>query len=402
MLDLIGPKAPRSIRVKARLLQTRCLEEDGHWDKAIATWKELLADATLVEGGRARIQYQLGLAFLRLEPRNTGEAMNAWSEALKLGGPEGQAAGLRLGELRLSMGDKESAQALADWKQALVTVNNAQDYRNPHIELKKVREWFDQAIRRFHEGSDPQKTQEIAELYGKIAPVGAAEKVIAEAAEALADHIKDRKGPAAEVNAQYCRAGDAYEKAAAVRSDAERPSLLWRSGQCYLSAKETGLALRIINEHVKIEKNEQKLAEGWCILGDLYRAQGQKENARIAYYKCVECNPETPFACKARFFLASEKIEMKNFKEAYLILRDNVDKVGDVDRFWQEKSQFKLATLLMQMKEYEEARIQLSECLRLYVGNANALPARTARRMLSQVGRERRDQGKRGQRIDSP
>ncbi len=307
-----------------------------------------------------------------LEPRNTADAIRAWSEALKLGGPEGQAAGLRLGEIRLSLGEKESAQALADWKQALAQVNGPEDYHNPHIELKKVREWFDKAIRRFHEGSDPQRTQEIAELYGKIAPAGAAEKVIAEAAEALAEHLDGHKAAPAEVRIQYRRAGEAYEKAAAVRPDAERPGLLWRSGQCYLSAKDTALTLKILKEHVKIEKNELRLSESWSIAGDLYRIQGNKGDAREAYHKVLECNPETPFACKARYFLASEKIEAKNFKEAYLILKDNVDMVGNVDRSWQEKSQFKLASLLMQMEKYEEARIQLIECLRFF-DNANAL-----------------------------
>jgi tetratricopeptide (TPR) repeat protein len=67
---------------------------------------------------------------------------------------------------------------------------------------------------------------------------------------------------------------------------------------------------------------------------------------------------------------------MKNLSEAYLILKQNVDTTGNVDRVWQEKSQFKLGSLLMQMRKYEEARIQLSECLKVHAGNANALLAR--------------------------
>jgi tetratricopeptide (TPR) repeat protein len=374
-LEQINDKAPRALRIKARLLQARCLEEDGHWDKAIAIWKELLAEAPQVDGGRARIQYQLGLAHLGAEPRNSADAIRAWSEALKLGGPEGQAAGLRLGELRLSLGEKESAQALADWKQALEKVNGPQDYRNPHIELKKVREWFDQAIRRFHDAPDPQKTQEVAELYRKIAPVGAVEVRIAEAAKALAELQQDQKAPPPEVNAQFRRAGDAYEQAAKVRPEAERPGLLWRSGQCYLAAKEAALTQKILHQYVKIEPNEMGLAEGWCILGDLYRGEGKKDFARDAYHKVLQY-PNTPFACKARFFLALDEIEKKNFTQAYTTLKENVEATGEVDRVWQEKSQFKLASLLMQLKKYPEARIHLTECLRVFAGNANALTAR--------------------------
>lgn len=372
-LEQIADKAPRPIRIQARLLQARCLEEDGHWDRAIATWKDLLAEAAQVDGGRARIQYQLGMAYLRMEPRNSADAIRAWSDAVKLGGLEGQAAGLRLGELRLSLGEKETAQALADWKQALERINGPQDYRNPHIELKKVREWFDQAIRRFHEGQDPQKTQEVAELYRKIAPEGAAEKVIAEAAEALAHLKQDQKAPPAEVHAQYRRAGDAYEQAAKVRSNAERPGLLARGGQCYLSAKEPALALKVFKAYVDIEKND---AEVWCILGDLYRGDGKKESARNAYHKCLEVGPDTSFAFKARYYLASEKIDMNSLDEAYLTLKENVEMTGDVDRVWLEKSRFKLAALLMQMKRYELAQIQLCACLKEHAGNASALAAR--------------------------
>ncbi len=374
-LELIDAKAPRPIRIKARLLQARCLEEDGHWDKAIAIWKELLNEAPQVDGGPARIQYQLGLALLRTEPRNTADAIRAWSEALRLGGPEGQAAGLRLGELRLSLGATEAALALSDWKQALEKVNSPQDYHNPHIELTKVRTWFDQAIRRFQEAQDPQKTQEVAELYRKIAPAGAAEVGIAEAAEALAELKREQKLAPAEVNAQFRRAGDAYEQAAKVRPDAERPGLLWRSAQCYLAAKETALAQKILVQHVAIEPNELRISEGWCILGDLYRGQGQNDAARRSYVKCLEY-PNTPFACKARFLLAIEEIDKKNFTQAYKILKENVDATGDVDRVWQEKSQFKLAALLMQMKKYDEAQIHLTECLTVFRGNADALKAR--------------------------
>src|ERR1019366_7081371 len=113
---------------KARQLQARCCEEDGLWTRAVPIWQELLEDAPLVEGGRARIHYAIGLCNYRMEPANYAETMRAWSEALKLGGAAGQAAGLRLGELRLSREDNESAQALADWQQALAKVTSPADF----------------------------------------------------------------------------------------------------------------------------------------------------------------------------------------------------------------------------------------------------------------------------------
>src|SRR5439155_21415192 len=92
-LERIGSKASRGLRVKARLLQARCCEEDGQWHKAIPLWQALLADAGQVDGGKARILYALGWCHQQHEPPNSPEAIRAWSEALKLGGAEGQAAG---------------------------------------------------------------------------------------------------------------------------------------------------------------------------------------------------------------------------------------------------------------------------------------------------------------------
>jgi tetratricopeptide (TPR) repeat protein len=380
-LEQVGVKASRPVRVKSKLLQARCLEEDGRWDKAIALWKELLAEASHVEGGRAHVQYRLGMCSVRTEPRATADAIRAWSDALKIGGPDGQAAGLRLGELRLSLGEKEWPAALADWKQALAKVNGPEDYANPHVELKTVREWLDRAITQFQKVQDPQKTQEVAELYRKVAPAGTVEAEVARAAEASADQKRDMldaKMPnvtAADVQTQYRRAGDAYMDAVKVRPESERPGLLWRSAQCYLSAKDTALAQKTLHQHVMQEKNELRLAEAWCILGDLYRTQGQKDSARAAYIKSREY-PNTPSACKSGYYLALEEIDKKNFPQAYQILKETVDATGDSDRTWQERAHYKLANLLMQMQKHEEARIQLTECLKVYGGNSGALAAR--------------------------
>ena len=94
-LERIGPKASRAVRVKARLLQARCAEEDGAFTKAIPIWQELLREPTPVDGGRARILYSLGRCYQQVDPPDHAQTVRAWSEALTLGGPEGQAAGLR-------------------------------------------------------------------------------------------------------------------------------------------------------------------------------------------------------------------------------------------------------------------------------------------------------------------
>ncbi len=382
-LERIGPKASRGVRVKARLLQAKCNEEDGRWDKAIPIWQELLADAGNVEGGRARILYALGWCHHEMEPPNYPEAIRVWSEALKQGGAEGQAAGLHLGRLRLVSSPHEASQALADWKAALEKVNEPKDYGNPHVKIEQVRDWFAQAIRQFQVGREPQLTQAIAELYRKIAPGGDAELKIAEAAEALALQLAAKLRLMQEdvtsesVWAQYGRAGDAFEHAANARPEAERPDALWRSAQCYLAAKEPAKAQRLLHQFVLEEKDETRLADGWCTLGDLYRQDNQKESAHKAYVKCIEY-PGTRFAYRARFHLAvEEEIDNKNLDKARGILQDNlIDPPADVERSWQERSAFKMASLLMKMKNYGEAQIHLKECLRHFSENPNALLAR--------------------------
>jgi tetratricopeptide (TPR) repeat protein len=375
-LERIGAKASRPVRVKARLLQIRCCEEDHLWQKAAAIWQELLNEAAFVEGGRARIQYALGWSFYQMDPPNHAETLRAWSDALKAGGAEGQAAGLRLGELRLSMGPKEAGQGLADWREALAGVQGPSDFKNPYIKATEVCELFDHAINLAADWQDPEKTQQILELYRKLAPSGSADQRLADAAEKravqLAEMLKNMVGTvtALDVEAQYRLAADLHASAAKAVPVVERPESLWRSGLCYLSAKMTAKAQAAFKEHVLIEKDEARLAESWFTQGDLYFSAGDKVKARVAFVKCIEY-PNTKFAFRSKYFLALDEIDHKNYERAYAILKENLGARDAVDRATLEKTQFKMAWLVMQMNRFEEAHIHLKECRRLYPENPN-------------------------------
>jgi tetratricopeptide (TPR) repeat protein len=382
-LERISSKASRGVRVKARLLQARCCEEDGHWNKAIPIWHGLLADAAQVEGGKARIYYALGWCNQQLEPANVPESINAWSEALRLGGAEGQAAGLRLGYLRLGAMVNDPTQALADWKSALDKVNGPKDYRNAYVSIDQVRAWFEAAIDRFQDAQDPEKTQTVAELYRKITPGGAAEERVASAAEARAKQLSDKlrakldKVTPEEVHAQYRRAAEAHEKTASARPEAERPEPLWRSVQCYLQAKENARAQQVLDRYVKMEVKEPRLAEAWFTLGDLYRQDSQHNAAHQAFVKCIQY-PNTPYAYRARYWLAvEEELDSKNLEKARAILKDNLNaSPAAVEREWLEKSAFKMASLLMKMENYADALDQLKECLLQFSESSSSLVAR--------------------------
>src|SRR5262249_27372946 len=148
----------------------------------------------------------------------------------------------------------------------------------------------------------------------------------------------------ADVNTQYQRAGDAWVQAAAARPEPERPDALWRGVQCFLLAKQEPRAQKLLHEFVTLPMTEVRLAEAWLTLGDLYRVAGNKDNAHRAYVKCMEY-PKTPFAFRARFWLAvEEEVDNKNFEKAYAILQDSlIDQSVEVERAWQERSAFKMA-----------------------------------------------------------
>ena len=146
-LNLVGPTAPRALRLKARMLQTRICEEDGLWNRAIALWKELLKDADAVQGGKARVLYALGLAYLKGDPARPVEAMANWEEAFALGGNEADAAGIRLGELKIYGPKADVKSALAIWTKVLQGVRLPNDYKIQALELGVAREILDNASR---------------------------------------------------------------------------------------------------------------------------------------------------------------------------------------------------------------------------------------------------------------
>lgn len=386
-LERIGPKASPALRLEARLTQARGHEEDGNWKRAAAAWKDLLPDAERVPGGKARVLYALGTCCRRLEPPDDAGAAAAWQEALTLGGPEGQAAGLRLGELRLAAATPNVAGALTAWRQALAKVYAPKDYANPYLDLAQVRTLFDRALQTLEQGSDPGKAGELAELYRKVAPSGVAEELQARAAEqaALRLHERLRRREAGvkidDVRAQQRRAAQAYELAAQRGPAGRRAESLWRSARCYLAANEPVRAAELLDDYVKLDKNEARLAEGWLALGEAFRAQGKTEQARQAYYRCLEFPASGP-AQRARYqlaldVLARKELKTKDLEQARDILRQNLAESGPtLDRDAHQKSIYKLAWVLLQMQEHDKAVVYLKEAARQYPNHPAALEYR--------------------------
>ncbi len=379
-LDRIAGKIPVELRVKSRLLQARISEQEGLWHRAATCWKELLADAEHVPGGRGRVLYAQGHCLAGADPPQPAEAAAAWQQALALPGKAGQAAGLRLGELRLLRRPDDPDKALAAWTEALRSVANPADYQNPYLDIAKARDLFERSCRRLLERRDFERAQQAAERYKKIAAPGAGDERWAEAVEGQAQRWLSEAGTdtalVAKAHAQYHRAGVAYEQAALLRKEGEQLEPCWRSGQCYLAAKDLGRAAAALERFVTLAKDDPRLPQAWFSLAETEATLGHKEQARLAYYKCMEF-PVTPYAWRARYQLALHEIERKNYPHAKEILKQNLTSAGpNIDRDAHEKSIYKMAGLLLQMQAFDEAIWYLKEASRQYPNNAGALSAR--------------------------
>ncbi len=377
--------APQPVRVKARLLQARICTEEGLWNRAIPVWKELLKDAAAIDGGKARALYELGLAYKSSTPPQNDEAATQWEQAFALGGGDGQAAGIRLGEIKLLYGPKADAPgALAIWSKALADIHTANDYKIQALELKRARAILENACIYFLDNHDYERTRQVAELYKRIAQPGLAEERIAQAAEGLARAAMDkatRLGTAddsdkmQEVRAEFHRAAVAYEEAAVARVEGTA-LIYWRSAQCYLAAQDFARAGAVLGKFVSLEKNETRLAEGYLALAEVFARLGNKTSAREFYYKCIQF-PGTPFESRARYQLALEEIDKKNYEEAKGILKQNVVRqVPVLDRKAHEQSIYKLAELNYLMHDFVTAAIYFKQAIEQYPNHADLCDAR--------------------------
>jgi tetratricopeptide (TPR) repeat protein len=384
-LDLIPSTTPRPLLLQARLLQARVCEDEGLWNQAIPVWEELLKKYTdAVPGGKAHVLYALGLACRNADPARLGDAMAHWQQAFDLGGDEGQAAGLRLGEMRLYGPKADASLALATFTKVLENVRTPSDYKIKTLNLGRAREILENACLYLLEKKDYGQTRTVAELYKKIAPTGVADECLAQGEEGLARELSDRakqmsppdEAKLKEAHAQFHRAAIAYEQAAAVRTDGAQANSYWRSAQCYLAAKDFSRAGDVLKKFVDLEKNQDRLAEGWLNLAETFVALGGKEKAREAYYKCIEF-PLTPFAARARYQLALEEMDKKNYEQARAILMQNLESKDPVqDRSAHEKSIYKIADLFYLLKDFDKAVFYYKKATEQYPRNSGALAAR--------------------------
>ncbi len=376
-LDRVGAKAPKALRIEARLVQSKLCEEEGLWAKCASLWEELLQEAGDVPGGMGRVLFALASCQARMDPPHWDKAVQTWTATLAQGGPAAQAAALRLAELRLTGPAADADAALAHFEQALTHVKIAQDYRNPYLDLRQAGAIFDRGFRVFRENNDLEKAQQLATLFQRLAPPGLADERLAQVAEGMAKDLAAKAGDDpiqhAKVKAQYRKAGLAYEQAAQLLPDELRSEAFWRGAQCYRVAKDDARTAVVLERFKQTKCPDTLLAEGMLQLAEAYRNLGDMKKARGAYVACIAF-PDTPFAYRARYELAVDMIQKKELEDAEETLKQNLKITGTTnDREAHEKSLYLLADLHLEQRNYDRARVYLEECVRQYPNNAHAL-----------------------------
>jgi tetratricopeptide (TPR) repeat protein len=371
-LDRVSSRTSLPVRTKARLLQVGWCEAEGIWPKALALWQALLPDAAQVAGGKVRVLYAIGWCNAKLDTPDYTQAADAWQRALALGEDAGQAAGLRLGGLRLLGPTPNATQGLEDWRHALAHMQTAAEYHNAFVELGEARELFEQAMGQFQEQEDYEKMRIVAELYRKLAEPGHAEEKIAQAAEAQARKLQGSTpvpGQAARNN--YQDAAKAYAMAARYRPNKEGFDALWHSANCLLAAQEAGQASKVFVELEALDQDDARVAEGWFLLADAYRRGGQKEDARQAYLHCMQF-AATPPAARARYEISLEAVAQGKWKEAEDTLKPNLN-VAALDPTTHEKSLYQMAWVQRQKPDDNLAIVYLNRATSQYPHNPQAL-----------------------------
>lgn len=386
VLERIPPTAPAPIWEKSLYLQAVCCQAEGLWTKAAPLWEALVRTPDTVPGGRKRILYNLGKAYINSQPRAEGKAVGAWQKAQQEGGEEGQAAALHLAEVFLLGSKLDFGRATQFLQSAFASVSSDKEYKNSLVSLETARDLVGLAITLGQENRFYEQAQDLIDVYRKLGGPGVTDIRLAEINEAWAQDLEEQAQHAdsSEVKAlkqqaqvQWLRAAEAYQQAAEDKFSSEKKAdLLWQSIQCFRSGNEEGKAEQLLGKYLELPLNDEDQAKGWFTRAESLRAQGKKEKANEAYYKCWEFSGSS-YSYRARYQLALDKIEAKQLQEAESILWQNLKIQGpNLDREAHEKSLYLLSTMLYQRGDFSQAYLWLQEALRRYPDNAEVFAIR--------------------------
>jgi tetratricopeptide (TPR) repeat protein len=395
LLAKVGTEAVPDQFYAARVMLAESYEETQEWANAARNWQQARQNPKLTAPEKGKALFHLGRCYAN--EQRAKDATAAFEEAVALGGEEGQAAGLRLAELKLD-GDPPGAQiALAA---ALKPVQGPDDYHNALVPLDDARALAEAVVRSARDKGDWESARKAGEAYTRVAPPGKDDELIAGLLDAQAVALAEKAkadGPAAgpldeQARDLWRQAALAYERAAgklpsSETSKVDQAALLWKSAQLALKAGQPQRAQEALARATQLEGGlgPAKTAEAWLLIGNTYHQGQQFKDAREAYQKCL--GEPGPFTLKARFALAEIDLAESKFEDAERGFQDvlkTVREANQTDADLQEQSVYawarvayaKQSAVKEELREYATAEQRLLGALQQYPESAQAPAAR--------------------------
>jgi tetratricopeptide (TPR) repeat protein len=395
MLSKVGTEAEPDEFYKARVLLAESYEETPppDWDSAARNWEQARQNPKLTPAEKAKTVYHLGLCAFRAQRK---EAADVFVEAISLGGPEGQAAGLRLAELKL---DADPAAAVAAMVAALQTVHGPDDYSNPLVPIEDIRQDVEKAVRSARDKGDWDLARTAVEVYSRVAIAGKDDELAGQVFDAQAQSlVEGAKADAAnqatiteQANEAFRQAAVAYERASGkVPAGPDQATWLWRSAQLFLRAGQIPRALELLSRVTQLNSmySSDSMAEAWYLIATASQTGARLGDARTAFEKCLAI--PGPFALKARLGLAEIDVAESRFDDAERILQEVLKDARELpqpDTGLQELATYDAARLAYlrqggvkeELRDYTTAEQRLLGAIEQY---PNSLQAPAARLLL--------------------
>ncbi len=384
VLERVGLLATPTIQARARRLRAQSFQDESKWQEAVNLWKEALVDVPDGSAERGWIAYQMGVCYRNLKSE---EAINSLEECCKFSnGAEAQAAALSLAELYLQKSRFDVA--LQRLTLAVSNVPPTGEWKNSLVDLTQVRGIFERACQRYREAYRFELAEQTLTAYERLAEKN---RIPLIRAEVLTDWARARRKAAPQAENQqkeddearklFCKAGDAYEKAAASKP-AEQANLLWLAIGCYREAPDNGQVIALCKRFLQINELVERKGEGWYVLGEALRQEKQVAEAEKAYKQCL-AQSLTPFAYRARYQLALSALQLATDNnipdEAMDTLNQNLTLIHDdpnADAWAKEKTLYTLGDLYFKKSNYREVVRRLEEALLPFPNSPDAPRAR--------------------------
>jgi hypothetical protein len=375
----------------ARALLAESYESTQDWGKAARNWEQVRSNPKLSAAARAHALFRLGSCYWH--DQRAGEATTVWEEAAAVPGDEGQAARLRLAELRTESAPDAAVEAFTT---ALRDIREPADYRNRLISLNEVRQMLERAAAICRTHGHTAAATKLIELFARLAPPGRDDEILAEAADAAADslakdarQLPDQSAPLHEkARGQYLVAARAYERAAGkIGPGPEQARWLWKSADRYLKAQQQQAALDVLMRMTQLEDvlGSVNTAEAWFEIATIHHQKQQYAAARSAYQNCLKAPGR--FGFRARHQLAILDLAENRFDEAEMALQENRSALrvaAQPDLQLLEQTEFALAAVAFQrqnavkpeLREYTTAEQRYLGALQQFPDSPEAVVAR--------------------------